>query len=368
LLDTSPNCVWLLRHGLSTFNAEKRCQGGSDGAELTDEGRRSARLTGEILRPLKFDLVLTSPLARARETAMQVLGGWSGSSRRVIPTRIDPRLQEVRLYTWEGALFDSIRANFPKDFDDWQSRPHRFRLRSESGDVRFPVLDLFGQARSFWSEFLAARPGKRVLIVTHGGTARALILTLLGLSPKGFQSIQQSNLGLTILRLPDAPAAPGSVELLNSTSHLTGKPPKLKAGRRGLRLVLQVGATDKSGEIVVCRLQEPVKLDGALGGNGYGHFACGVEEAIPRLSSMVRRGEDSGLESIYVKASRQAIENVLRHMPGFDFRLARRLRLRAGAFTVVHFPGKHLLPVLQGLNLPEHGSSADAYLAPVRPI
>jgi probable phosphoglycerate mutase len=88
--------------------------------------------------------------------------------------------------------------------------------------------------------------GKSVLLVTHGGTARALITTALGLGVRYFHRIQQSNGGLSRLCFP-ALVVQARLELLNDTSHLGESLPKLKEGKKGVRLLL-VSANGSSPE------------------------------------------------------------------------------------------------------------------------
>ena len=60
--------VWLLRHAETEWSRTGKHTGRTDIA-LTENGREAARGLGERLRSQDFDLVLCSPLSRARETA-----------------------------------------------------------------------------------------------------------------------------------------------------------------------------------------------------------------------------------------------------------------------------------------------------------
>ena len=71
--DPVPLRLLLVRHGLSSFNTERRIQGRDDLSSLTDEGRLQARLTGSALADLRLDAVYSSPLSRAANTAAQLL-------------------------------------------------------------------------------------------------------------------------------------------------------------------------------------------------------------------------------------------------------------------------------------------------------
>ena len=69
---------------------------GSSDIPLSEEGRREAELLRQTAAGLKFDLVISSPMLRARETAEAVVGG------RDIPILFDNRLSERMFGAFEG--------------------------------------------------------------------------------------------------------------------------------------------------------------------------------------------------------------------------------------------------------------------------
>ena len=64
--------LFLVRHGLSSFNKKGLIQGRIDESYLTDEGYEQAKLTGSLLNEIKFDQIYSSPLKRAAETAKEI--------------------------------------------------------------------------------------------------------------------------------------------------------------------------------------------------------------------------------------------------------------------------------------------------------
>ena len=60
--------LYFIRHGESQFNIERRFAGRTD-TPLTDEGRKQAKKAGQNARKLQIDLIVSSPLSRAYETA-----------------------------------------------------------------------------------------------------------------------------------------------------------------------------------------------------------------------------------------------------------------------------------------------------------
>jgi broad specificity phosphatase PhoE len=119
--------LYMLRHGETVWNTDRRMQGTKDSA-LTDMGRRQARSVG---RALKAELALAagptvfwrSPLGRVRETADIV-----GRELGIAPGewRIDERLRELSYGEWEGQNWKEIEAHRPNALFDWKADPHGF--------------------------------------------------------------------------------------------------------------------------------------------------------------------------------------------------------------------------------------------------
>ena len=168
--------VWLLRHGASTFNAQHRCQGCCDEPELTPKGREQACLSGERLSSEGIEAVISSPLRRTSETAEQLLKTIRAEGGK-ITFETDPRLREIELYRWEGLPLEEIPLRFSEQYRDWRLRPGEFRMELANNLVLYPVRSLYDRVRLFWNYLLTAYAGKSILLVSHGGTIRALIAT-----------------------------------------------------------------------------------------------------------------------------------------------------------------------------------------------
>ena len=90
--------LYMIRHGETEWNVKKRFQGQSD-IPLNNEGRKIARITAEALADVPFTRVYTSPLKRAYETAIIMIG------TRDIPVIEDARIMEISFGVYEGACF-----------------------------------------------------------------------------------------------------------------------------------------------------------------------------------------------------------------------------------------------------------------------
>jgi broad specificity phosphatase PhoE len=142
--------ILLARHGETDWNREGRWQGWAD-PPLNDTGRAQARELAEQLRSTPFDAVYTSDLTRASETA-EIVAAPHGV--RVVA---DPELREIDIGSWSGLTKSEIQDRFDGQRVDGETREHH-------------------AARVLAAVERIARehPAGRILIVTHGGTMRAL--------------------------------------------------------------------------------------------------------------------------------------------------------------------------------------------------
>ena len=176
--------LFLLRHGQTDRNVEPaRCQGWQD-AGLNETGRAQARARGRALRGRDIQLIVTSHLRRARETAElvreELLGGEAAAEARIgaaggdsvaaappyLPQIVvDPRLAETYRGRWEGRLFVDIIREQPAEWRAYREHPESFRFPGGES--------LAGQQRRVLAALRdVALDGRITLIVTHGGAMR----------------------------------------------------------------------------------------------------------------------------------------------------------------------------------------------------
>lgn len=105
--------IYLLRHGQTELNAERRMQGHCD-SPLTEQGVAQARAMGATLRehitaPHEWK-VLASPLGRAQQTARLVCAELGIAVTNIA---LDPRLIEVSFGEWERRQVDLLHTQYP---------------------------------------------------------------------------------------------------------------------------------------------------------------------------------------------------------------------------------------------------------------
>jgi broad specificity phosphatase PhoE len=156
----------LVRHGETDWNRDGRWQGHSD-THLNESGRAQARRVAVELQDV--DVVYSSDLARARETA-EIIAGELG-----LEVHVDPRLRERSFGAWEGLTAEEIEA----DFRDAHAR---WRAGEGPGADDAEPFDAFGaRVQAFLHELLERHPDETVLLVGHGGSIRVIHALACGL-------------------------------------------------------------------------------------------------------------------------------------------------------------------------------------------
>ncbi len=210
----------LVRHGLSSFNAEGLIQGRTDDSLLTDEGYEQAQKAGKALSKINFDKIYSSPLVRAAETAKTIKKSFNKEQNIVF----DDNLLEVDLSEWSGLKIDEIKKKFPEIYPIWKNDPENLILKKDDNKTYKPIQDLFCQATDFLEDIFKTYPDKddvNILVVGHNAILRCLILSLLGKPKQGFRKIRLENASFSILNISMKDKSfKTQIECLNQTSHL----------------------------------------------------------------------------------------------------------------------------------------------------
>ena len=159
----------LVRHGETDWNRERRFQGHAD-QPLNETGREQARSLAAELAGEEIDIVYTSDLARARETAA-IIAAHLGDLD-VVALR---ELREMDVGEWQGLSWPEIEEHYPEGARKWHEHGHGW----ESGET---YDELGERIIAALSRIAADHPAERVLIVGHGGSLRAVRAYIEGLS------------------------------------------------------------------------------------------------------------------------------------------------------------------------------------------
>ena len=218
--------LFLVRHGLSSFNKKGLIQGRIDESYLTDEGFNQAKLTGNILKEINFDQIYSSPLQRAADTAKEI----EKCLRENININYDKNLLEVDLYKWSGLTSKDIKTKYSESYLIWKNDPEKLELKNKNNITYKPIQDLFEQAKDFFQNLKEENKNKKdqnILIIAHNAILRCLILYLLKKPTKGFRKIRLDNASISIINISESQTSfTTQLECLNQTSHLSQKIPK----------------------------------------------------------------------------------------------------------------------------------------------
>ena len=152
--------LYIMRHGKTDWNNERRIQGRTD-IPLNEEGRQMAIDAAKEYKDVHFDVCYCSTLIRARETAELLLKG------RDVPIIYDERLVEMGFGIYEGIANSFSIPDCPVNVLFWN--PEKYTTPVQDGES----LDhLYERTGEFLKEvaYPLVREGKDVLIVAHGAT------------------------------------------------------------------------------------------------------------------------------------------------------------------------------------------------------
>ncbi|MBB4715602.1 bifunctional RNase H/acid phosphatase [Streptomyces luteogriseus] len=205
----APATFVLLRHGETPLTPQKRFSGsGGTDPSLSDTGREQAeRAAAMLARRGTIQAVVSSPLARTRETAGIV------AARLGLDVSIDDGLRETDFGAWEGLTFAEVRERHPDDLNAWLASPD---AEPTGGGESFAATAT--RLAATRDKLVTAHAGRTVLLVTHVTPIKTLVRLALGAPPESLFRMELSAASLSVVAYyADGNA---SVRLLNDTSYL----------------------------------------------------------------------------------------------------------------------------------------------------
>ncbi|MGD0072765.1 MAG: histidine phosphatase family protein [Candidatus Binataceae bacterium] len=170
----------LMRHGETPWNREGRVMGRQP-VELDAAGREQVASSIPLARMLKPDLILSSPLARARQSAEIIAAAVGG-----IEVIDEPQLEEVRYGKWEGMTYQQLIED--ESFLAFRKSP--IESVTPGGETIVQV-----QARGVGAVMRAmeANHGRRVLFVSHGDIIRTAVCHFMKLELRHYHRLRVDN-------------------------------------------------------------------------------------------------------------------------------------------------------------------------------
>ncbi len=206
-ISTRMGMLLIVRHGKTGWNTQGRIQGHTD-IGLSDKGTEEARLLAKRLASVPINAAYCSDLLRASETAKLAL------ENRNVVLHETPRLREYHKGAFEGLTLPEIQSQFPGDFPRYLEK--NLDYAPEGGETTRGVS---ARMAGIFGEIKARHLDETVLVVGHGGSLRAGMVSLLGMPLEGNWSFAFGNCGLTMVETYEDNAV---LRLFNDTSHLDG--------------------------------------------------------------------------------------------------------------------------------------------------
>ncbi|MFJ7972180.1 histidine phosphatase family protein [Psychrobacillus sp. NPDC096389] len=190
--------IGFIRHGVTAWNKEGRAQGYTD-VPLDEEGIQMAERIANRMVHEEWDVIYTSPLIRAKRTAEII-----AEKQPTLPFHIDKRLGEIG-----GGIIEGTTE---------AERVAKWGLEWRKQDIGFePEETIISRGMSFIEDMKEAHPGKRVLVVSHGGFIGRLLKVLI---PHGDFENDIGNTSVTVVELQDGK---NLCHLFNCIKHLERK-------------------------------------------------------------------------------------------------------------------------------------------------
>ncbi len=201
-----PTITLLLRHGATELSAERRFAGRGDVA-LTKDGIKQAGLAARRLAEAPgVDVIVTSPLQRARRTAEAVAEATGA------PLIVDDDLVEANFGEWEGLSFAEARERWPDELAAWLATPDA----APPGGESFAMVAM--RVLAAMDRLVDAHPQKRAVVVSHVTPIKTLICRALLAPPEAMFRMNLDVASLTRIDCFDNGSS--LLRSFNDTAHL----------------------------------------------------------------------------------------------------------------------------------------------------
>jgi alpha-ribazole phosphatase len=175
----------LLRHG--EVEGGDIFRGSTDDA-LTDDGWDQMQMTlqGEI----SWDIVISSPLLRCAEFAESL------ADQEDVECEVIDALQEIDFGDWEGQSLDELLKENGDILKRWWAAPTQ-QTPPEGEDFH----DFRARVLKSLKQITEKHVGKRILLVTHAGVIRVILMSILGMQEENLFRLNVDYAALSTIRM-----------------------------------------------------------------------------------------------------------------------------------------------------------------------
>ncbi len=199
--------IFLMRHGQTVWNLEKRFQGSGD-SPLTVEGKQQAMLVSNRLQKCDIKAIYSSPRKRAIETATPI------AELLCLSIHKHPGLGEISLGNWEGKTYEDIKIHYPLEYQAFFHDPASF-AGVNGGESLLQVRE---RAVKALEEIAFNHKDNSVLVISHAITIRLLLTYYMKTSLKELWKV--ADISQTSLSQIDFSGQFPQVTMLGNVDHL----------------------------------------------------------------------------------------------------------------------------------------------------
>jgi len=196
--------IYVVRHGETQWNKEEVFRGTQD-IPLNETGKKQAEKVGRYFIDKDVVRIVSSPLARARQTAEAI--------ERAVhrPVETMDEFIDMNFGIWEGLSLHTVKKEYGDEFQIWRNTPHRLKI--EKGETLLHVRKRM--KRGFEK---AVEGGKgTIIIVTHRVLCKLIVLYAFRMPNSHFWDIKFDPASITLI---EKDAERLTVCFFNDTCHL----------------------------------------------------------------------------------------------------------------------------------------------------
>lgn len=186
--------VLLIRHGQTDSSLNNKLCGRTD-EPLNNNGIHEVkRLITFLDARNKPDIIITSPLIRAKQTAQIITNKYN-----LTPIESE-ELREIDFGDWEGLTFNEIKNKQPDEFIKWIKHPDKFTPTDGES-----IINLNKRINNFMNKVLNNSEENSILyLITHGGPIRSVLINALKIPPSLYWNIKIPHGSATCLEYDDS--------------------------------------------------------------------------------------------------------------------------------------------------------------------
>ncbi len=198
--------LFLVRHGETDWNATEIFRGRFD-IELNQRGIEQALLTSKAFDNVPLDVVYSSPLSRAYDTASQI------ARQHGLQVAIEASLTDIDYGAWQGVSHEQVKNECPGLYQLWNTAPQKVRF--EGGES---LDDVRKRAADFLGKLAGRHPGQNVVAVSHRVFNKVVLCYILGLDNSHFWKIRQDTCAINVIEHTGLQGF--MIRHLNETNHI----------------------------------------------------------------------------------------------------------------------------------------------------